>query len=169
VAGADGLGHVMAVGYRTLDTPAMYVAIITVSLTGVVLAGMIIGALGVLADTAVTQASAVMALRRADPELSGRALYRAALTVGRDHLSATIHTLVLAYAGATLPLLLIITQSRVTTTDALNDQAIAEPVIATAVGCIALIAAVPLTTGLAASLVAKIPGSHLPHAHAHPH
>jgi uncharacterized membrane protein len=140
-----------------------------VSLTGVVLAGMIIGALGVLADTAVTQASAVMALRRADPELSGRALYRAALAVGRDHLSATIHTLVLAYAGAALPLLLIITDSRVTTTDALNDQAIAEPAIATAVGCIALIAAVPLTTGLAAALVAKIPGSHMPRGHAHQH
>ena len=64
------------------------------------LAGMIIGALGVIADTAVTQASAVMALRRADPNLSTRRLYQSAFAVGRDHLSATIHTLVLAYAGA---------------------------------------------------------------------
>jgi uncharacterized membrane protein len=141
----------------------------SVSLTGVVLAGMIVGALGVLADTAVTQASAVMALRRADPSLSGRALYRAALVVGRDHLSATIHTLVLAYAGALLPLLLIVAQLRITTVDALNTQAIAEPAIATAVGCIALIAAVPLTTGLAAALVARIPAGHIPDAHAHAH
>ena len=130
---------------------------------------MIIGALGVPADTAVTQASAVMALRRADPALSARALYRAALVVGRDHLSATIHTLVLAYAGALLPLLLIIANVRMTSVDALNMQAIAEPAIATAVGCIALIAAVPVTTGLAAGLIARIPAGHIPHGRAHPH
>jgi uncharacterized membrane protein len=76
------------------------------SLQGVILASMLIGALGVLADTAVTQASAVMALRRANPALSARGLYGQAVIVGRDHLSATIHTLVLAYAGAVLPLLL---------------------------------------------------------------
>jgi uncharacterized membrane protein len=140
-----------------------------VSLTGVVLAGMIVGALGVLADTAVTQASAVMALRRADPTLSGRALYRAALVVGRDHLSATIHTLVLAYAGALLPLLLIVAHLQITTVDALNMHTIAEPAIATAVGCIALIAAVPVTTGLAAALIARIPTDQLPHGHAHAH
>jgi len=58
----------------------------------VVLAGMIVGALGVLADTAVTQASAVMALRRSNPALSARGLYSAALVVGCDHQSATIHT-----------------------------------------------------------------------------
>jgi uncharacterized membrane protein len=140
-----------------------------ISLTGVVLAGMIVGALGVLADTAVTQASAVMALRHADPTLSGPGLYRRALVVGRDHLSATIHTLVLAYAGALLPLLLIVAQLRMTTVDALNTQSIAEPAIATAVGCIALIAAVPLTTGLAAVLVARIPAVDVPAGHSHSH
>jgi uncharacterized membrane protein len=92
-----------------------------------VLAGMIVGALGVLADTAVTQASAVMALRRSNPALSARALYGAALVVGRDHLSATIHTLVLAYAGALLPLLLIVAKLHMNTVDALNTQSIAEP------------------------------------------
>jgi uncharacterized membrane protein len=137
------------------------------SLTGVVLAGMIVGALGVLADTAVTQASAVMALRRSNPALSAGRLYGAALVVGRDHLSATIHTLVLAYAGALLPLLLIVANLHMTTVDALNTQSIAEPAIATAVGCVALIAAVPLTTGLAAALVAKIPHEQTPDVHAH--
>jgi uncharacterized membrane protein len=67
----------------------------SLSLKGVVLAGMVVGGLGVLADTAVTQASAVMALRRADPAMNPRSLYRASFAVGRDHLSATIHTLVL--------------------------------------------------------------------------
>jgi len=144
----------------------------TVSLTGVVLAAMLVGALGVLADTAVTQASAVMALRRANPALGVRGLYREAFVVGRDHLSATIHTLVLAYTGAALPLLLIMRQSRLPLSDALNAQSIAEPIAATAVGCIALIAAVPLTTGLAAALVARIPAASVPadaHGHGHSH
>jgi uncharacterized membrane protein len=161
LASLDGRGDdlALALGQQTQS----------VSLTGVVLAGMIVGALGVLADTAVTQASAVMALRRADPTLSARALYRAALVVGRDHLSATIHTLVLAYAGALLPLLLIVAHLHMTTVDALNMQAIAEPAIATAVGCVALIAAVPVTTGLAAALIARIPVDQLPDRHAHTH
>jgi uncharacterized membrane protein len=131
---------------------------------------MLVGALGVLADTAVTQASAVMALRRADPRLSARRLYREASVVGRDHLSATIHTLVLAYAGAALPLLLVMRQAQLPAGDALDAQAIAEPIVATLVGCVALIAAVPLTTGLAAALIARVPAGALPaggHGHAH--
>ncbi|HWI73046.1 MAG TPA: YibE/F family protein [Baekduia sp.] len=141
------------------------------SLQGVVLAGMLIGALGVLADTAVTQASAVMALRRANPALAAGALYREGFTVGRDHLSATIHTLVLAYTGAALPLLLVMRQSQLGVGDALNAQTIAEPIVATVVGCGALIAAVPLTTALAAALAVRIPAGALPagggHGHAH--
>jgi uncharacterized membrane protein len=139
------------------------------SLQGVVLAGMLIGALGVLADTAVTQASAVMALRRANPSLPARSLYREAFTVGRDHLSATIHTLVLAYTGAALPLLLVMRQSQLGVADALNAQTIAEPIVATIVGCAALIAAVPLTTGLAAALAVHIPAAALPESHGHGH
>ena len=83
-----------------------------VSLEGIVIAGMVIGAVGVLADMAVTQASAVMALRRTSPSLTARQLYREAFVVGRDHLSATINTLVLAYVGASLPLLLRHSQRR---------------------------------------------------------
>jgi uncharacterized membrane protein len=140
-----------------------------VSLRGIVVAGMVIGALGVLADTAVTQASAVMALRRTDPRLGARRLYRRAFVIGRDHLSATIHTLVLAYAGATLPLLLVMRSSGVNATDALNAQDVAEPVIAGVVGCIALIAAVPLTTGLAALLIARVPADVIGDGHEHHH
>ena len=141
----------------------------SLSLTGVVLAGMIIGALGVLADTAVTQASAVMALRRANPSTSASALYRGALAVGRDHLSATIHTLVLAYAGVSLPLLLAIRASGLGFADAVNSQTLAEPIVATVLGCAALIVAVPLTTGLASLLVARLPPEALGAAHPHQH
>jgi uncharacterized membrane protein len=140
------------------------------SLQGVVLAGMVVGALGVLADTGVTQASAVMALRRANPGLPARAVYREAFAVGRDHLTATIHTLVLAYVGASLPLMLILSSANVATADALNVQDVAEPIVATLVGSIALLASVPLTTGLAALLVARVPTHALAsggHAHVH--
>jgi uncharacterized membrane protein len=134
----------------------------SISLQGIVLAGLVIGALGVLADMGVTQASAVMALRRANPEQSAFELYRGAFTVGRDHLVATTHTLVLAYVGATLPLLLVLRTTGVALPDALNTQDIAEPVIATLVGAMALLVSVPLTTALAAALVHRAPAGALP-------
>jgi uncharacterized membrane protein len=98
-----------------------------------------------------------MALRRANPELHARALFTGAFAVGRDHLVATTHTLVLVYAGATLPLLLVLQSTGVSTTDALNAQDLAEPVVATLVGAMALLLSVPLTTALAAALVAHVP------------
>jgi uncharacterized membrane protein len=162
--------HVAHIDGRT-DELSSYLATVNphISLQGIVLAGMVIGALGVLADTAVTQASAVMALRRSDAELGPRALYKAAFHVGRDHLSATIHTLVLAYAGAALPLLLITHSSVVGLTDALSTQDIAQPVVATLVGCIGLVCAVPVTTALASVLVARVSPSALKGVHAHAH
>ena len=141
-----------------------------INLQGVVLAGMVIGALGVLADTAVTQASAVMALRRANPALSTRRLFSGAFTVGRDHLSATIHTLVLAYAGGALPLLLVLRSSGVGLDDGLNTQDVAEPIVAGVVGCLGLVTAVPLTTLLASVLISRVPAELVPsehHGHAH--
>ncbi|MCW2952898.1 MAG: YibE/F family protein [Conexibacter sp.] len=137
----------------------------TLSLQGVVLAGLVFGALGVLADQAVTQASAVMALRRASPQLDVRGVYKGALQVGRDHLVATTHTLVLVYVGATFPLLLVLHAGGVGGTDALNMQDLAEPVIATLVGAIALLVSVPLTTALVALIAAPAPAGALPEAH----
>jgi uncharacterized membrane protein len=102
----------------------------------------------VLADAGVTQASAVMALRRANPRVSPARVYREAFAVGRDHLTATIHTLVLAYVGASLPLMLILSSANVSASDALNVQHVVEPIVGTLVGSIALLASVPLTTGI---------------------
>jgi uncharacterized membrane protein len=162
--------HFAHIDGRT-DELSTYLATVNpdISLQGIVLAGMIIGALGVLADTAVTQASAVMALRHANPNLSPRGLYKSAFHVGRDHLSATIHTLVLAYAGASLPLLLITHSTGVGLTDAISTQEIAQPIAATLVGCIALVCAVPVTTGLASLLVAHLSPDALHGTHAHTH
>jgi uncharacterized membrane protein len=132
------------------------------SLQGIVLAGLVLGAIGVLADMAVTQASAVTALRRANPAMAGRTLYREAFGVGRDHLMATTQTLVLVYVGATLPLLLVLQSVGVSSTDALNVQDVADPIVATLVGAMALLVSVPLTTALATVLIARIPADVLP-------
>jgi uncharacterized membrane protein len=164
------VGHAI-VGEAHLDgrTGELPLSTLGVSLQGVVLAGMVIGVLGVLTDMAVSQASAVAALRQANPTLGPRDLYRGAFAVGRDHLAATIHTLVLAYVGAALPLILVLRDTHVGFADAVNGQIVAEPVVATLVGAIALVAAVPLTTALAALLVARVPAQTLaaPHGHAH--
>ena len=164
------VGHA-AIAAAHLDgrTGELPISTLGVSLQGIVLAGMVIGVLGVLTDMAVSQASAVTALREANPNLGPRELYRGAFAVGRDHLAATIHTLVLAYVGAALPLILVLRDSHVGFSDALNGQIVAEPVVATLVGAIALVAAVPLTTALASILVARVPAGALDAHHGHAH
>ena len=121
---------------------------------GLLLAGMIIGALGVLDDVTVTQTSAVWELRRANPALSTRALYTAALRIGRDHMSSAVNTLALAYAGAALPVLLSFALSGQSFGTLITAQDVAQEVVRTLVGGIGLVAAVPITTAIAA-LVAR--------------
>jgi uncharacterized membrane protein len=141
-----------------------------VSLEGLLLAGMVIGALGVLDDVTISQASTVMALRQADPELGFGALFRRALEVGRDHVSATVNTLVLAYVGASLPVLLIFSSADLGLGEAINLELVAQEIVATLVGSIGLIAAVPITTALAALLALnEDPGRLGADAHAHVH
>jgi len=139
-----------------------------ISITGLLLAGMLIGALGVLDDLTVTQASTVLALRRANPALGFRRLFESAIAVGHDHIAATVNTLVLAYAGAALPILLIFSLGGTSPGDALNSESVAAEVVATLVGSIGLIAAVPLTTALAAVLAGRISPAELDaESHAH--
>ncbi|MDX6510694.1 MAG: hypothetical protein QOE36_198 [Gaiellaceae bacterium] len=143
------------------------------SLQGLLVAGMVIGALGVLLDLTVSQASTVIALRRANPSLGFGGLFRGAIEVGHDHIAATVNTLVFAYAGASLPVLLIFTIGGTSFTDAVNGEAVAEEVIATLVGSIGLIASMPITTALAALLAPRMSdrqllnAAHAGHAHAH--
>lgn len=140
-----------------------------VSLRGLLLAGMIVGALGVLVDLTVSQASTVIALRRANKALGFGGLFRAALGVGHDHIAATVNTLVFAYAGAALPTLLIFSVGGSSFTDAINSEVVAGEVVATLVGAIALIVSMPLTTALAAVLATRMAdgrlGAHGGHAH----
>jgi uncharacterized membrane protein len=140
-----------------------------VSLQGLLLAGMVIAALGVLDDVTISQASTVMALRKANPALKLRRLSGLALDVGRDHVSATVNTLVLAYVGASLPILLLFSAADLGVSDALNLEVVAKEVVGTLVGSIGLIAAVPITTGLAALLALSVAPDHIEGDDGHAH
>ena len=142
------------------------------SLQGLLLAGMVIGALGVLDDVTVSQSSTVIALRAANPDLGFGQLYRRATEVGRDHVSATVNTLVLAYVGSALPVLLILTSSDVGLLEGVNFEVVAKEIVAMLVGSIGLIAAVPLTTALTALLAVRsdpgdLAAGEVAQAHAH--
>ena len=132
-----------------------------ISISGLLIAGIIIGALGVLDDVTISQASTVMALRAADPGQSFRGLYSRAIEVGRDHVSATVNTLVLAYVGSSLPVLLIFGSGQLGLVDAVNLEIVAKEIVATLVGSIGLIAAVPITTALAVLLADRLSESEL--------
>ncbi|MFP5068330.1 YibE/F family protein [Pseudonocardia nantongensis] len=122
---------------------------------GLLLAGLVIGALGVLDDVTVTQAAAVWEVGSANPSLGARDLFAAGMRIGRDHVASAVNTLVLAYAGAALPLMLLFTVSSGNFGDVLTSQDVATEIVRTLVGSIGLVASVPVTTGLAALVVAR--------------
>ncbi|MGW1427689.1 YibE/F family protein [Streptomyces sp. NPDC001108] len=124
-----------------------------IDMSGLLLAGVIIGSLGVLDDVTVTQTSAVWELHQANPTLGVRDLYRAGIRIGRDHIASVVNTLVLAYAGAALPLLLLFTVAQSSMGTVANSELVAEEIVRTLVGSIGLVASVPVTTALAALVV----------------
>ena len=130
-----------------------------ISLQGLLLAGIILGGLGVLDDVTVSQASLVFELRRADPAAGFAELTRGALAVGRDHVAASVNTLFLAYAGASLPLLVLFVSGGDSLGTVATAEAVAVEVVRTLCGSVGLIAAVPLTTMLAASLALEEPAA----------
>jgi uncharacterized membrane protein len=157
-------------GFASEEATQLQVDVSGLSIQGLVVAGMVIGALGVLDDVTVSQSSTVMALFRANPRQSFVKLFGEGLSVGRDHIAATVNTLVLAYAGAALPILLVFSVGRVGFGNAINSEVVAEEIVATLVGSIGLIAAVPLTTALAALAArgmspADLADAHAAHAH----
>ncbi len=128
----------------------------SVNLRGMLLAGIIIGGLGVLNDVTVTQASAVWEIYLANPAVDARHLYGSAMQIGRDHIASTVDTLVLAYAGAALPLFVIFTVADRRLADVLTGEIVAQEIVQTLVGSLGLIAAVPVTTWLACLLVTRM-------------
>jgi uncharacterized membrane protein len=133
-----------------------------VQFEGLLLAGLIIGALGVLDDVTVTQAAAVWEIAAADRRMTRPALFSRAMRIGRAHVSATVNTLVLAYAGASLPLLLMFTAVNENGFKVGLTDGVSQEIVRGLVGSLGIIAAVPITTAVAASVAAAIvtQGSH---------
>lgn len=130
-----------------------------VNTQGLLLAGIVIGSLGVLDDVTVTQAVTVTELARANPLSRAGELYRAGSRVGRAHIASVVNTIVLAYAGSSLPLLILVVTAGDTLGDVVTDQVIAQEIVRSAVATLGLVAAVPVTTGLAALVAAGGAGS----------
>jgi uncharacterized membrane protein len=134
---------------------------ININMRGLVLAGMLIGAMGALDDLVITQVSVVFELHAADSGLGLRSLYQRAMRVGQDHVSAMINTLFMAYAGAALPTLLLFSLSGQGFVELINLEFVAEEVVRILAGSLGLIAAAPISTGIASLLVvyrARLPG-----------
>ena len=147
--GAIELAHLTGLSEDQNNEVAAYLG--NVSITGLLLAGFIIGSLGVLNDVTVTQASTVFELAGIEHS-SRRTVFRGAMRVGRDHIASTVYTLVLAYAGSALPLLLLFSVANRSLGDVLTSESVAIEIARSAVGGIALALSVPLTTGIAAVL-----------------
>jgi uncharacterized membrane protein len=142
------LAHLTGLSEDQNNEVAAYMG--NVSITGLLLAGFIIGSLGVLNDVTVTQASTTFEL--AETGATRKAIFIGAMRVGRDHIASTVYTLVLAYAGSALPLLLLFSVANRSLGDVLTSESVAIEVARSAVGGVALALSVPLTTAIAAVL-----------------
>lgn len=137
------------------DEGLFLVALPGIDLRGLLLAGITLGALGALDDVTVTQASAVWEVHNANPSLGPVELYRSGLRVGRDHIVSTVNTLLLAYAGASLPLLIIFVLSGASLGVVASSEVVAVELVRTLVGSMGLVTAVPLTTWMASRLATR--------------
>jgi uncharacterized membrane protein len=128
----------------------------TVNMQGLLLAGIIIGALGVLDDVVITQISLVQELKIANTQLSKKQLYTKAMKVGISHMASMVNTLFLAYAGASLPLLLLFSMSSsVGLSNALNNEMITTEIVRTLIGSIGLVLSIPIATLLGVWFIQK--------------
>lgn len=150
---------------------AQYAQSGTINLRGLLLGGIIIGVLGVLDDITTAQAAVVEELRRANPSLTIKELYKRAMSVGKEHIASLINTLVLAYVGASFPLVLLFQQFEQPISFIINSELVAEEIARTLIGSSALIIAVPLTTALSVYVLIKrkVSGSSDTHGYSHIH
>jgi uncharacterized membrane protein len=154
VLGAAAVAVARLTGFSNEETVQLQQFDPTLDFTGLVLAGIVVAGLGVLNDVTITQASAVWQLHEASPQLTWRELYSRGMAVGRDHIASTVYTIVFAYAGAALPLLLLFEIYQRPAWTVLTGEEVGTEVIRTLVGAIALVLAVPVTTVVGALLAA---------------
>lgn len=140
-------------GLATEEAIVVRVGAAEIDLAGLILGGVVIGALGAIDDMTVTQSSTVWELHAANPRLGRVGLFRSGMRVGRDHVASTVNTLLLAYAGASMPLLLLFVLSHQSLGTVANSEVVATEILRTLVGSIGLVASVPITTWLASSVL----------------
>jgi len=121
----------------------------TINMKGLLLAGIIIGVLGVLDDITISQSSIVFQLKETNSRLTMDELYKRAMDVGQDHISSMVNTLILVYTGAALPLLLLFINNPHPFSEIINYEIIADEIVRTLVGSIGLVLSVPITTFVA--------------------
>jgi uncharacterized membrane protein len=126
-----------------------------INLRGLLLGGIIVGILGVLDDITTAQAAVVDELKKANPNFGFKDLYGRGLSVGKEHIASLVNTLVLAYVGASFPLILLFRQYDQTFSYILNSEIVAEEVARTLIGSIVLILAVPFTTALTSFVLSR--------------
>jgi uncharacterized membrane protein len=129
-----------------------------ISISGVILCGLIISGLGVLNDVTIAQSSSVWELYELAPETSARSLFTSAMRIGRDHIASTVYTIAFAYAGAALPIMILVMLYDRPLGEALTSAEMSEEVVRTLVGSVGLVLAIPVTT-LIAVLVVKATGT----------
>lgn len=152
-------------GYTDDSTQMLDALAVPIDPRGILLAGIVIGSLGVLDDVTVTQVSAVAELRAAQPDAPSTELMRQALRIGRDHISSTVNTLFLAYAGASLPLLLLFSEAGQSIGSIVTRELVSVEVVRSLVGSIGLVSAVPISTWLAAQVLRPTHDHHQRHGH----
>lgn len=136
-------------GLCSEDASLLYWDVETVKFpVGILMAGIILGAVGVLDDVAVTQCQVIDELISTNPYISHKELFVRAMRIGRHHIASTVNTLVLVYAGAALPMLLLFLHSSISISDFLNNEVVAEELVRTLAGTCALILTVPISTVL---------------------
>lgn len=127
----------------------------TINMKGILLAGIIIGVLGILDDITISQSAIVFQLQKANENFTTKELYQKAMNVGQDHISSMVNTLILVYTGASLPLLLLFINNPHPFFEIINYELIADEIVRTIIGSIGLILAVPITTIIASFVASK--------------
>jgi uncharacterized membrane protein len=126
-----------------------------INIKGLLLAGIIIGVLGVLDDITVAQANVVYQLKKLSSKLDVSELYKRAMDVGKDHIASMVNTLILVYTGAALPLLLLFINNSAPFSEVINYEVVAEEIVRTLVASIGLVLAVPITTYITALMISQ--------------
>lgn len=147
------IGHLT--GLSSEEAGMLSISQANLNMKGILLAGIVIGALGVLDDITISQAAIVDELANTAKLTKASDLYKRSMIIGKDHITSMVNTLVLAYAGASLPLLLIFTNNPHPFSEIISYELIAEEIIRTLVGSIGLVLAVPITTLIAANWYKK--------------